>query len=176
MVRLSELLQGVWWRDVDLKAGLLRIEGSDTKGKKARVFTLGDVPILRESIEAQHAKKREIEKRTGRIVTHLFFYHEGAKAGRQIRDFRHPWRKATKAAGLEGLFFHDLRRSAARNLVRAGVPIPLAQKMLGHETPSIFTRYCIIDETMLREGASKLAAFFEGQAEEPRKVAGTIGG
>jgi len=135
---------------VDLEAGLLRIEGSDTKNKSARVFPLDAIPLLRDSLEAQHARKREIEKRTGRIVTHLFFYYEGVKAGKPIKDFRGAWQVTTEAAGLEGLLFHDLRRSAARNLVRAGVPIPLAQQLIGHKTASIFTRYCIVDETMLR--------------------------
>ena len=52
---------------------------------------------------------------------------------------------------------HDLRRSAARNMIRAGVPQLLAMKMGGWRTDSIFRRYAIVDEGMLREAAKKLS-------------------
>ncbi|HVN88222.1 MAG TPA: hypothetical protein VMT61_00255 [Candidatus Binataceae bacterium] len=46
-----------------------------------------------------------------------------------------------------------------RNLERAGVSRSAAMRMTGHETESIYRRYAIVDETMLREGADKLAAY-----------------
>lgn len=174
--RVQALLSRTW-ADVDLEEGWLRIEGKDVKNKTGKAFPLGVIPLLRDSLEEQHAKKREIEKRTGRIVTALFFYHEGATAGQPIKDFRGAWKAASKAVGLEGLLFHDLKRSAARNLVRAGVPIPLAMELIGHKTASIFKRYCIVDETMLKEGAEKVGAYLAAQAGAPeRKIAGGIGG
>jgi hypothetical protein len=51
---------------------------------------------------------------------------------------------------------HDLRRTAVRNLERAGVPRSTA-KTVGHKTESIYRRYAIVDETMLKEGGAKLA-------------------
>jgi hypothetical protein len=51
-----------------------------------------------------------------------------------------------------------MRRSAVRNLERAGVPRSAAMAMVGHETESIYRRYAIVDEAMLREAAVKLAA------------------
>jgi hypothetical protein len=56
------------------------------------------------------------------------------------------------------------RRTAVRNLDRAGVPRSTAMAMVGHETESIYTRYAIQDESMLREGSAKLAAWTEAQA------------
>jgi hypothetical protein len=49
-----------------------------------------------------------------------------------------------------------MRRSAVRSLERVGLPRSTAMKMVGHKTESIYKRYTIVDEQMLREGAAKL--------------------
>ncbi len=60
--------------------------------------------------------------------------------------------------------------TAARNLVRAGVAEPVAMRLTGHLTPSLFKRYAIVDETMLIEGAEKLSALFSDTRQPERKV------
>jgi len=57
---------------------------------------------------------------------------------------------------LKDLLFHDLRRSAARNLIRVGISDTVAMQLIGHRTASIFRRYAIVDEKMLKEQAAKL--------------------
>jgi integrase len=62
-----------------------------------------------------------------------------------LGDFRKAWAKACAAASLPALLFHDRRRSAARNLVRAGVDHDVARKITGQKTVSMFSRYDITD-------------------------------
>ena len=52
---------------------------------------------------------------------------------------------------------HDFRRTAVRNLERAGVPRSVAMKMTGHRTEAVYRRYAIVSDNDLREAADKLA-------------------
>lgn len=68
------------------------------------------------------------------------------------------WCTACRKAGVPGRLLHDLRRSAVRNLERAGVSRSVAMKMIGHKTESVYRRYAIVGESDLREAGTKLAA------------------
>jgi integrase len=76
--------------------------------------------------------------------------------GKPVKDFRETWSQLIKAAGISNLLLHDFRRSAARNLLRAGVNRDVSKRITGHRTDSMFSRYNIVTETDLQDAVEKL--------------------
>lgn len=151
------------WQHVDLKAGWLRLDPGETKNTEGRMFPL--TPELREVLTAQLEKTRKLEKATDQVIPWVF--HRG---GKPIKDYYTAWDAACDLAKLPNRVAHDLRRTAVRNLERAGVPRSAAMKMTGHKTESVYRRYAIVDEAMLRESAEKLSAFHQAEKPGRRKV------
>ncbi len=77
--------------------------------------------------------------------------------GHAIQKLRRSWQRACRAAGLPGRLLHDFRRTAVRNLIRAGVQQAIAMKITGHKTDSIFRRYLIVDEELLAQATGAVA-------------------
>jgi integrase len=150
--RRSEILSRQW-RHIDLERGVLRLESTDSKNKHGREFPLYALPELRAVFEAQRERVTEIERTTSQIITHVFVSPKGVP----LVDFRNAWRTACRLAGVPGRLLHDCRRTAVRNLERAGVPRSTAMKLTGHRTDAIYNRYAIVDSSMLEEGVAKLA-------------------
>lgn len=162
--RRGEILS-LRWAQVDFAAGVIRLWAGTTKNKQGRTFPFGELPPLVTLLEAQRAYTREVEREGNIIVSHVF--HRG---GEPIKDIRNGWNAACRRAGFPGALFHDLRRTAARRLVRAGVPEKVAMSILGHRTRSIFDRYNIVNDADQRAGIGKLAQHLAGTSAEPRKV------
>jgi integrase len=129
-VRLSELL--AWrWEQVDWEQGFVTLQANETKSGHARA-----VPIL-----------------AGDMLTWLKLAHDQSngcanvfqRAGEPIKEFRGAWKNACKAAEVPDLKFHDLRRTAVRNMRRAGVSQVVRMRITGHRTDSMERRYNIVD-------------------------------
>jgi integrase len=106
-----------------------------------------------------------LQRKLGRIVPYLFPYLSGKRrAGQRRRDFRKAWTAACSAAGLAGRLRHDFRRTAVRNLERAGVPRSQAMKITGHRTEAVYRRYAIVSEADLREAVQKLDGYIHGDS------------
>lgn len=156
--RLGEALN-LQWRDVDTEARSVRVRIENSKNSEPRVLPL--TTRLWGIMEGQLAIRR------------LDCPHVFHRAGRPIRDFRRSWITACIAAGLgkmeprggrmvyTGTLVHDLRRCAARNLSRAGVPESVAMKITGHKTASMYRRYRIINDNDQREALERMQAHLD---------------
>ena len=84
-----------------------------------------------------------------------------------VRAWRTAWPEACRRAAGPGRLLHDCRRTAARNLVRAGVPERVAMQLTGHRSRAIFDRYYIVREDELHEAGAQLVAYVAAQADPP---------
>lgn len=71
---------------------------------------------------------------------------------------------------MPGRLVHDFRRTAARNLSRAGVAERVIMELCGWKTRSVFDRYRIVAEQDLADGLAKLAKLGETSAPAAPKV------
>ncbi len=154
-MRLGEI-RGLLWSNVDLVDAEVRLDPGTTKNDEPRT-----IPIpgeLLEMLRIEHERNPRGE----------FVF---MSSGQQVRSFYKAWKSACKRAGLEGLLFHDLRRTGVRNLVRAGVPERVAMAISGHKTRAVFERYNIVSGRDLKDAATKLETYLAGQN---RDNSGTI--
>jgi integrase len=151
-LRRGNVLGARWtWFTLEVDAtgavgrGSVRLPGTVTKNKKPLSLALTG-PLL-----ALIARRW-----TQRLPDCPFVFH---RQGRPLVRFDGPWTAACAAVGLPGLLFHDLRRSGARNLRRAGVDEHVIQRIGGWKTPSMFKRYDIVDERDLRDAGERLSTY-----------------
>jgi integrase len=159
------------WRDVTLDrtregailGGTVRLRAQHSKNKRPRVVALRGA--LLELMERRVACRQ---------LDCLRVFH---RAGGRV-PVRKAWAAACAATGFAGLLFHDLRRSAVRNMVRAGVPERVAMRISGHRTRSVFDRYDITSEADLEAAAEQTSRYVaEKCTDAPRVVAlTTVGG
>ncbi|MGA3316220.1 MAG: site-specific integrase [Candidatus Korobacteraceae bacterium] len=178
------------WEDVD--GDTIRLKGINSKNGKPRMTVLtGELVELMERRKAARA----IKKASGDIRLSALVFH---REGQPIGDIRKAWQTACVAAGVGkfvcrqceqpanghkcevcggdvryvGRIFHDLRRTAVRNMVRAGVRETAAMSISGHRTRSIFDRYNIVSEDDLRDAMEKTQAHLKGarKQEQPTVI------
>ena len=165
--RINSEVLPLQWRQVDLKLGEVRLDPGTTKNLEGRVFYL--TSELKELLKAQRKAADRIQRRKGMIVQHVFFHDVPTKAGEvgfwsghaiAPSGFYHAWCRARIAAGCPGSIPHDFRRTAIRNMVRAGIPERVAMKLSGHKTRSVFDRYNVVSDGDLREASNRLGHSF----------------
>jgi integrase len=160
----SEVLS-LQWAQVDRRVKMIRLEPGQAKNDEGRTFPYELLPELADVIEAQWTAHEQLQAAS--VICPFVFHRQGAP----IKTFRTAWATACAAVGLPGKIPHDFRRTAVRNLVRAGVPEQMAMKLTGHKTRSVFDRYDIVNESDLRNAVGKLAGTEQGQSSRAGRVA-----
>ena len=151
--RVGELRQ-VCWSQVDLTAKEIRLTKSQTKGKKDRTL-----PVYGDMLERLTIQK---ENRDQDYPDCPYVFHY---MGRRIGNHLKGWSRSCKDAGLEGLHFHDLRRSAIRNMERAGIPRNIAMGISGHTTESVYLRYDIVSARDMKLAAGRMETYLSDLTE-----------
>jgi integrase len=132
------MLLGMRWSHVDRAGRVVTLP--DSKNDDPQSMPLDDE--LLEVIERRW-KAREYRTREGAIGVSEYVFH---RDGKPIpgTTFGVQFREAKKKAGISsGRIFHDLRRTAARNMIRGGVPQSVAMRVTGHRSDAMFRRYDI---------------------------------
>ena len=174
--RKREILD-LLWEQVDLLNRVVRLNPGETKNDEGRV-----IPLTGELYQVLVFQKQTRDQLWPqcRLVFHRY--------GKRIKDFRGAWEEASKRAGLWNeetdkpkYIFHDLRRTGARNLVRAGVSERVVMLIGGWKTRSVFERYNVVTESDLHDAAAKLERYIrtiesdrdgakKGQTLDPPKI------
>lgn len=140
--RRGEIAQ-LEWSDVEQE--VIRLKPTISKTKDGRLLALvGEIGAVIE-------RRRAVQMPTVPLV----FYRVRRGNIWPVGRFDKVWRKACTQAGVQGRLVHDFRRSAVRNMTRAGVPEKIAMSISGHKTRAIFDRYNITNEEDIRQGQAR---------------------
>lgn len=142
--RRNEILH-LTWAEVDLAGGVIRLSPRRSKTRTGRVLPIS--APLRTVLERRVRRRQTGDARVFR------------RDGVPVRQWRTALRDACLKAGVPHRMLHDCRRTAARNLIRAGVPERIAMLLTGHKTRAVFDRYNIVNEQELLTAGERLAAY-----------------
>lgn len=147
------------WTDIDWGRHTVLLR--DSKNREPRIFPFKYHPRLEVVLKRQREQVSTWERDHSKLCSAVFHWR-----GRPMKKLRRSWQNACRAAGLEGRLLHDFRRTAVRNLIRAGVQQAIAMKITGHKTDSIFRRYLIVDEELLAQATGAVAEMLANSNEE----------
>ena len=129
------------WVEVDLTAGVWRI--AKTKNGTPQTVTLSPEAVT--VLESRKAGSGE-------------FVFPGAGKSKHIVEPKKAWATLLKAAGIENLRIHDLRRTLGSWQARTGSSLPIIGKSLNHKTHQATTIYARLDLDPVRQSVNTATA------------------
>jgi len=145
-MRKGEILS-LTWDGYDHATRTITLQAARAKTGRGRVIRCGQSPELVAVLERRLAARR---------LDSPLIFHNGR--GRHVGNFSTTWGRALRNAEV-AFAFHDLRRTAIRNMIRAGVPERVAMEISGHRTRAIFDRYNIVSGRDLDDAMAKRAVY-----------------
>ena len=155
--RFSEIT-GLKWSQVDLKEHKAWLESGATKNDEARTVYL-DSEL--QNILGDLWESRKTTLMESQAISPYVFLNETGNG--RIKDIRGSWKAACVKAKIGERLFHDLRRTAVRNMVRAGIPERVVMMVSGHKTRSVFERYNIVNDDDLKLASKKQETYLQAQ-------------
>lgn len=148
------------WQRVDLKGCEMTLDREHSKTGRARTLAFPADGRIAAILREQWDRRRAISPYVfpGRAGSHL-----------DPTSLQKEWRRACAAAGVPGHpLIHDLRRTAARDLRRAGVPLAEAMGQLGHRDLRIHQDYSTVAREDQTEALARLEALRAGEPVQTR--------
>jgi integrase len=142
--RIASEVLPLQWARVNRNAHTVRLDPGSTKNGRGRTLDYSDNADLCNLIDQQW---KEHERLAGKGKLCPFVFN---RSGKELKNFRKAWSSACTKAGVPGKLLHDFRRTAVRNMVRAGVPEHSAMHVTGHLTRSVFDRYDVTNGADVR--------------------------
>jgi integrase len=172
-MRMGEICS-LQWSQINWTEGKLYLKAQDTKNETPRVLYLtGDLYRVLDTWR---------QRCQANWPACLWICHYN---GERLQSLKKAWKTACTRVGLgqmvkdeekgrkvwRGKIPHDFRRTAIRNMVRAGVPEKVAMAISGQKTRSVFDRYNIVNEADLKAAATRLSGYF---LDQMGTISGTV--
>jgi integrase len=160
------------WDMIEIQSRMLHLPAEFSKNGEPRKIPLQGK--LWEIIQ-RRKKARTIRMPTGEVlIAPLVFFRKHGRGipdpWAAIKEFRKSWKTACTNAGVPKKLFHDLRRTAVRNLIRAGVDTKVAMLITGHKSESVFQRYNITSEADIRDAVAKVENYIGKLENQPQEA------
>lgn len=153
----SGAIRSLTWDQVDLEAKVIH-PPPNTSNKR-----LGHWPIYGDLERALW----EARARRGRDFPNTPWVIYNQATGERYSDHRKAWASGLALAELPaGLMLHDLRRSACRNMLAAGIDESTVMRILGHKTRAMLDRYNIVNSKQIAKAGQDLETYLQGRSHE----------
>ena len=141
--RLNEALSARW-QQIDREKCTFKVVASNSKSKRMRLVPLNDIAM--EVLDCLDTEGKH---------EHLFV---NSRTGKRFVNITRVWYKLRNKAGIPHVRIHDLRHSAASNLINSGASLYIVQQVLGHSNPSVTQRYAHVSMQTLHDASANAAA------------------